>query len=53
MLENSVMGGNPFGPYGDISNYIRTVACFTKAIEGACKTLALTNKKDMGGHGSL
>lgn len=53
MLENSVMGGNPFSPYGDISNYVRTVACFSKAIEGACKTLALTNKKNMGGHGSL
>lgn len=53
MLENSVMGGNPFGPYGDISNYVRTMAGFNKAVEGACKTLALTNKKNMGGHGSL
>ncbi len=53
LFENSVMGGNPFGPYGDINNYVRTVAGFNAAIESACKTLALTNKNNYGGKNSL
>ncbi|MBR4351137.1 MAG: hypothetical protein IKP98_02840 [Bacilli bacterium] len=52
LLENSVMGGNPFGPYGDVNNYVRTVASFNAAVEGACKTLALTNRDILGGKGS-
>lgn len=43
MYENSVMGGNPLGPYGDIENYARTIMCFIKAIESASKNISLTN----------
>lgn len=41
MMENSVMGGNPFSPYGDMANYIRTIDCFCKAMNAACKQLKL------------
>ena len=44
MYENSVMGGNPFSPYGDKENYVRTVNCFLKAIEAACKNISLVKK---------
>lgn len=48
MFENSVMGGNPFGPYGDAENYVRTVACFAKAIEAASQDVSLINKDSKG-----
>ncbi len=41
MMENSVMGGNPFSPYGDMANYIRTIVVFSKSINAACKQLKL------------
>lgn len=53
MYENSVMGGNPFGPYGDTANYIRTNNCFNSAIEGACKNLIYTYNDNPPGHGTL
>jgi hypothetical protein len=40
-MENSVMGGNPFSPYGDMANYIRTIVVFSKSINAACKQLKL------------
>ena len=46
MLENSVMGGNPFAPYGDAENFARTINCFGKAITHACKVLKLSNKRN-------
>lgn len=42
MFENSVMGGNPLGPYGDVENYARTVIVFSKAIEAASRNLSLS-----------